>query len=81
MYIKLDNKFEDKYPMWVQVSDLMKLNEPTFENYVDFEASMKRDIIAYCHVANDTYGIKFKLIGCWINGPNSISIDHIKKVN
>ena len=77
MFIKLSNKFDDKYDMWIDTKELEKLK--TIEiDLTPYE--QKVDLRAWCHIPNPTFGIEFKLFGCFEIGLNTISIDHYKKL-
>ncbi len=84
MYVKVENKFDEKYDMWVDTKDLETLTDPAIFNNISLVGPIgyKKDMEAYCHVASDTFGIKFKLIGCFIHDSHDglLSIDDYKRM-
>jgi hypothetical protein len=92
MYVKLDNKMGDKYELWVHTEALKTLMNPsTFENINDYDgknpSEYKKNIIGWCHTPDPKYGVKFMLMGCFINSWDpisqrvfSLSIDHYERL-
>lgn len=76
MFVKLSNKFIDKYDMWVDIKDLEKVNDPDER----FPSVYKVDLIAWCHEPETVFGVKFLLKGCWIVGPGKISYDQVEGI-
>lgn len=76
MFVKLENKFDEKYDMWVNTSEIEQLMDINIIN--NTRSNYKKDIVVWCHEPESDFGIKFVLFGCLIIGHNKISFDYYK---